>query len=264
MISKFIVVATLLMTSHPSGAADNSDAIRGDLTVAAEWARAVYEGNDTTAIEQKLSAPKRLIPFGKTIISNGTSSRVTTKIFQIVRNGNQMIFLSPSKGAVRLLVGAPVSDETMKQARINSFNLIMEPPVRELKFESVLSRLIHASDHLKYTDGVEAVAKQDPFNKAVMEVGKFALVEIDLDNKLTSQQLTEYLFDIEVRPFLALDEARKEELVVREKMEKTIIDLGYSAEEAKIIADELLDSKNVSKSSAEVIAAFDQKQTGNR
>jgi len=216
--------------------------------------------DEVKEIEGNLKSLRRIIPLGKTV--EGTNNRVQIDVGRLVLDSNRMLLVAAEKGKLSLIFGAPVSDETMELAHRNSA-YIFESQDKEPTFAKLLSDMSAANKLILETHNIAPLVKQDIFNHQVMQIGKFALLQIPIDQKITETQLAEFLTELKMRPYIALDEERRSEVVeaaVRAAIEtKLKEDLDFADQDLKSLTDALMSFENSKKLAFEIISDYKAK-----
>lgn len=173
----------------------DQEIIQVQMDLGALWAHNIVNG-----VEQHpeyldfLKKFNRLVPLGVTVAETG--KRTQTTLFRIEVSNDRLILLNPEKGRLQLLIGAPVSPEVMEAAHRNSAYLLADGTEGKEKFLEVFALVAKVDDKMKSEHGVSAFASrntQDIFNRLVMQLGNKAAIFLELNAKLTADQLALFL-----------------------------------------------------------------------
>ncbi len=199
MIKKYLFLFTLITCFSLNAAEDNNSEYSRkfeEVQLASKWILMLNSGIEAPELVAKLSSYKnRLIPLGKTYLSRtGTKNRKVFNIYVVGRTNDHLVYLTSEDRKIKIVIGAPVSNQTYTLAVRNSANLLLYPPNPEPIFQNLLKILIASSQHSKSQYNKEPlVYGEDGFNREVAKIGKYVTISFNLNDDLTPNQLADFL-----------------------------------------------------------------------
>ncbi len=200
MNKKYLSIFFILMTAFSWNvySQNNSEvsAKYEELEIAAKWILKHNKGvEDADLMAKLMTYPNRLLPLGKTYLDPlGKPNRVEFQIYIVARTKDHLVYLTSESGKIKIVIGAPVSEQTYNAAVRNSAYLLLEPPNSEPIFNNLLKILVASSQYAKSGYPQEPlVYGEDAFNREVSKIGNYVTIPFNLVEGISVEQLSDFL-----------------------------------------------------------------------